>query len=323
MISMVVEVENLTKRFDELVAVDGISFSINEGEIFGLLGPNGAGKTTTLHMLATLQKPTGGKATVNGHDIVKQSSSVRKSIGIVFQEPSSDELLTGHENLKLHALLYGVPASEKKIQEVLELVDLADRKNDQVKKYSGGMRRRLEIARGLLHNPKVLFLDEPTLGLDPQTREHIWNYIEKLVEEKKITIIITTHYMEEADRLCDRIAIIDHGKIVVLDSPEKLKKVLGGDIIRLKINNPDIEALKKLDYVKDVGSLDGTISLTVLNAGEHLQEILKVVGKVESVEVRSPTLNDVFLHYTGREFRDEGQAEGSFYEKAMTYRSKK
>src|SRR2546427_1635860 len=182
---MIIEAKDLTKKFEHLTAVDRINFSIEEGEVFGLLGPNGAGKTTTLHMLATLLKPTSGSATVNGFDIAKQNSQVRKSIGIVFQEPSSDDLLTGYENLKLHALMYGIPRSlaVKKIDEVLRLVDLTDRKNDQVKKYSGGMRRRLEIARGLLHEPKVLFLDEPTLGLDPQTREHIWAYIEKLVKE--------------------------------------------------------------------------------------------------------------------------------------------
>ncbi len=323
---MIVEVNNLTKKFENLVAVDGINFSINEGEIFGLLGPNGAGKTTTLHMLATLIKPTDGNASVNGFDISKQSSKVRHSIGIVFQEPSSDDLLTGYENLKLHALMYGIPrdVALKRIDEVLELVDLTDRKNDQVKKYSGGMRRRLEIARGLLHEPKVLFLDEPTLGLDPQTREHIWTYVEKLVKEKKLTIIITTHYMDEADRLCDKIAIVDHGKIVVLDSPENLKKVLGGDIIRLRVENPNLDAVKKLNYVKQVDNLDGNISLTVSDANAHLQEILNLIGKVSSVEVHSPTLDDVFLHYTGREFReDDKQAEGGFWQRAMTMRARR
>ncbi len=322
---MIVEVKNLTKKFDGFTAVDGIDFSIKEGEIFGLLGPNGAGKTTTLHMLATLVKPTDGRATVNGHDIAKEPSLVRKNIGIVFQDPSSDDILTGYENLKLHALMYGVPPStvEKKIEEVLELVDLTDRKNDRVSKYSGGMRRRLEIARGLLHNPKVLFLDEPTLGLDPQTREHIWAYIQQMVKEKKVTIIITTHYMEEADRLCDRIAIIDHGKIVVLDSPENLKKNIGGEIIRIKIKKPNLDAIRKLKYVKKVDKTDDTISLTVSNANKNLQDILKKIGKVESIELHSATLNDVFLHYTGREFRDEDRAEGGFYERMVTYKARR
>lgn len=321
---MIIEVKNLTKKFGDLIAVDGISFSIREGEIFGLLGPNGAGKTTILHMLSTLIKPTAGTASINGYEITKQPSLVRKNIGIVFQEPSSDDLLTGYENLRLHALMYGVPGSvrEKRIEENLELVDLVDRKNDQVKKYSGGMRRRLEIARGLLHNPKVLFLDEPTLGLDPTTRERMWHYIEELVKKEKVTIIITTHYMDEADRLCDRIAIVDHGKIVLLGSPKELKKNLGGDIIRLKARRPNIASLKKLAYVKKVQQRDGEVFLTVQSANEHLQEILKLVGKVESVEVRSPTLDDVFLHYTGRGLYED-QSEGGFWQRAMNYRSRK
>ncbi len=321
---MIIQVKNLTKKFDELTAVDQLNLSIKEGEVFGLLGPNGAGKTTTLHILATLLKPTSGTALVNNFDIIRQPSQVRKSIGIVFQEPSSDDLLTGYENLKLHALMYGVPKAvrEKRILEVLGLVDLSGRKDDLVKKYSGGMRRRLELAAGLSHNPKILFLDEPTLGLDPQSREHIWTYIEKLVQEEKVTVILTTHYMEEADRLCDRIAIIDYGKIVVLDSPENLKKVLGGDIIRLKVKDPQLESLEKLEYVKKIDKLDDKISITVVEANRHLQEILACVGQVESVEVRSPTLDDVFLHYTGREFR-EAAPEGGFWERAANYKTRR
>ena len=321
---MIIQVKNLTKKFDELTAVDQLNLSIEAGEVFGLLGPNGAGKTTTLHILATLLKPTSGTALVNNFDIIRQPSQVRKSIGIVFQEPSSDDLLTGYENLKLHALMYGVPKAvrEKRILEVLGLVDLSGRKDDLVKKYSGGMRRRLELAAGLSHNPKILFLDEPTLGLDPQSREHIWTYIEKLVQEEKVTVILTTHYMEEADRLCDRIAIIDYGKIVVLDSPENLKKVLGGDIIRLKVKDPQLESLEKLEYVKKIDKLDDKISITVVEANRHLQEILACVGQVESVEVRSPTLDDVFLHYTGREFR-EAAPEGGFWERAANYKTRR
>jgi len=248
----IIETKNLAKKYTDLTAVDRINLQVKEGEIFGLLGPNGAGKTTTLLMLATLLRPTSGTAWVNGYDIVKQSHQVRKSIGIVFQEPSSDDLLTGYENLRLHALMYGVNRSirGKRIEEVLKLVDLTERKDDQVKKYSGGMRRRMEIARGLLHHPKVLFLDEPTLGLDPTAREQAWEYIERLVKSEKITVIITTHYMDEADKLCDRIAIIDFGKVVALDSPNNLKRKMGGDIIRLKALSPNIEALKKLRFIK-------------------------------------------------------------------------
>jgi ABC-2 type transport system ATP-binding protein len=316
---LIVELESLRKEFGDLVAVDGASFSIKEGEVFGLLGPNGAGKTTILHMLATLLRPTGGRARVNGYDVVREPSKVRKSIGMVFQEPSSDDLLTGYENLKLHALLYGVPRSirEKRIKEVLALVDLSDRRRDLVKHYSGGMRRRLEIARGLLHSPKVLFLDEPTLGLDPQTREHIWHYIEGLVAEQKISVIITTHYMEEADRLCDRIAIVDHGKVVVLDTPENLKRELGGDIVKLEIEKPDLKAVEVLPYVKKVEVKGSSVFLTVEDAGAHIQEILSLVGKVSTVELRPPSLDDVFMHYTGREYKEEGE-EGGFWERAMT-----
>jgi ABC-2 type transport system ATP-binding protein len=320
----IIETTNLTKKFEKMTAVDNLNLQIKEGEIFGLLGPNGAGKTTTLLMLVTLKPPTSGTATINGFDIVQQPDKVRKSIGIVFQDPSSDEILTGYENLKLHGWLYDMPDElrEERIKEVLHLVDLIDRKDDRVKKYSGGMRRRLELARGLMHHPKVLFLDEPTLGLDPQSREHIWNYIEKLAKEKNMTIIITTHYMDEADKLCDRLAIIDKGKIVVLGSPKQLKKDIGGDIIRLKAQTLDLDALKKLPYIKEISPCDGEVCLTLENANIHLQEILNVVGKIDSVEIRSPTLDDVFLHYTGRAIRED-TPEGSWAEKAMNASAKK
>jgi ABC-2 type transport system ATP-binding protein len=314
----IIETKKLTKKFEKMIAVDTLNLQINEGEIFGLLGPNGAGKTTTLLMLVTLKPPTSGTAIINGFDIIKQPDKVRKSIGIVFQDPSSDEILTGYENLKLHGWLYDMPSDlrEERIKEVLDLVELTDRKDDRVKKYSGGMRRRLELARGLMHHPKILFLDEPTLGLDPQSREHIWKYIERLAKEKNMTIIITTHYMEEADKLCDRLAIIDKGRIVVLGAPKQLKKDLGGDIIRLKAIALDVDALKKLSYIKDISSCEGEVCLTLEDASSHLQEILNVVGKIESVEIRSPTLDDVFLHYTGRAMR-EGTPEGSWAEKMM------
>ena len=315
----IIETKNLTKKYNSLVAVDDLNLQIEEGEIFGLLGPNGAGKTTTLLILTTLKPPTSGTAVINNFDILKQSHNVRKSIGIVFQDPSSDEILTGYENLKLHGWLYDMPDElrEERIKEVLELVDLTDRKNDRVKKYSGGMRRRLELARGLMHHPKILFLDEPTLGLDPQSRDYIWKYIKKLQQEKKITIVITTHYMDEADKLCNRLAIIDKGKIIVLGTPKDLKKQLGGDIIRLKAENLNVDALKDLSYVKRINSCDDEICLTVENANLHLQEILNLIGKVDSVEIRTPTLDDVFLHYAGRGMR-EGAPEGSWAEKAMS-----
>ena len=317
-----VETEQLTKRYGELLAVDDLNISIAEGEIFGLLGPNGAGKTTTLSMLATLLKPTAGTARVNGYDVISNPADVRRSIGIVFQDPSSDDILTGRENLYLHALMFGVPKEERneRIDYVLKLVDLQDRRNDIVKKYSGGMRRRLELARGLLHNPRTLFLDEPTLGLDPQTREHIWAYIENLVKSENVTVIITTHYMEEADRLCDRVAIIDHGKIAALDTPSALKSKTGGDIIRLSVRTPRLDRLKELDYILSMDYSGNTLRLTVKDAGKHLQEILSMVGEADAVEVRTATLNDVFLHYTGREIREES-GEGGVFERIARSRS--
>ncbi len=314
----VIETKNLTKKYNSLVAVKDLSLQIEEGEIFGLLGPNGAGKTTTLMMLTTLIPPTSGTATINGFDIVQESDQVRKSIGIVFQDPSSDETLTGYENLKLHGLLYDMDSDlrEQRIQEVLALVELTERQHDMVKKYSGGMRRRLELARGLMHHPKILFLDEPTLGLDPQTRGHIWVYVKKLAQEEHITIIITTHYMEEADRLCDRLAIVDQGKIAVWGSPQELKKELGGDIIRLRSRNGQFGDLNKLDFVKNVRFQEEDVFITVKDASIHLQDVLNRVGQVESVEVRPLTLEDVFLYYTGKAIR-EGAPEGGWADKAM------
>lgn len=316
-----IETKNLTKKFNGLVAVDGINLKIKVGEVFGLLGPNGAGKTTTLLMLVTLTKPTSGTATVNGFDIIKQPDKVRNSIGIVFQDPSSDDILTGYENLKLHGMLYSMPEDlrERRIEEVLELVNLTDRRNHLVKTYSGGMRRRLEIARGLMHRPKILFLDEPTLGLDPQSRENIWEYIENLAKKEKMTIIITTHYMDEADKLCNRLSIIDIGKIVALDTPSRLKKIIGGDIVVMKAKNPNVEKVKRFNFVKKIETKDGILYLTVTNANKHLPKILQAIGRVESVEVRIPTLDDVFLHYTGKEIR-EGSPEGGWAQRAARQR---
>ena len=300
--------------------MDGLTLDIEENEIFGLLGANGAGKTTTIHMLATLLKPTSGSATVNGYDIVTQPAKVRSSIGIVFQAPSSDDILTGYENLHLHSMLYSVPrnARRRRIEEVLELVGLADRKNDPVKTYSGGMRRRLEIARGLLHKPKVMFLDEPTLGLDPASREVMWKYVRRLVEEEKITVILTTHYMEEADMLCDRIGIIDKGRIVALDTPAGLKAGLGGDIIRIRTRDPTAAKLiENLDFVRRIEHSNGFLVLSVKDAKKALPVLLQRV-EAESAEFSSPTLNDVFIQITGRKI-DKEQAEGGFMERYAKY----
>jgi ABC-2 type transport system ATP-binding protein len=321
----IIQTKNLTKHYDKIKAVDDLSIEVNEGEIFGLLGPNGAGKTTLLMMLTTLLKPTSGSALVNDFDIIKQPAKVRNSIGIVFQDPSSDDLLTGYENLKLHGLLYGMPKEliQKRINEVLNLVDLENRKNDRIEKYSGGMRRRLEIARGLMHRPKILFLDEPTLGLDPASREKIWEYIEKMAKEEKMTIILTTHYMEEAEKLCDKIAIIDYGKIVALDTTENLKKIIGGDIVKLKVGDDnDIEKIKKLKYVKKVQCIDSELVLTISNSRENLSKLLKILKDVETVEVRTASLNDVFLHFTGREIRAE-TPEGGWMQRIASFRSRR
>jgi ABC-2 type transport system ATP-binding protein len=320
-----ITIKNLLKRYDNLTVVDNLNLTIDENEVFGLLGPNGAGKTTTIHMLATLLKPTSGTAIVNGYDIVREASKVRASIGIVFQAPSSDDMLTGYENLKLHSLLYAVPRDirERRIAEVLNLVGLTERKDDQVKKYSGGMRRRLEIARGLLHKPKVIFLDEPTLGLDPSSRETMWEYIQRLVKEEKITIILTTHYMEEADLLCDRIGIIDRGKIIALDSPLRLKESIGGDIIKIKVSpnsNLNFASLKQFNFIHKVEFADGgLITLSVNDATHNIPILLKYANNVESIEYSIPTLNDVFLQLTGRHIAKEEHSEGGFMERYAQY----
>ena len=301
----------MTKVFNnDIRAVDSINFEIKKGEIFGFLGPNGAGKTTTINMLCTLMKPTGGGATVCGYNIIKQANEVRECIGIVFQDTTLDDQLTARENLELHGRLYGLKKSkmEKRIDEVLGLVELNDRANSIVKTFSSGMQRRLEIARGLIHYPQFLFLDEPTLGLDPQTRKHVWDYIIKLKKEREITIFLTTHYMEEADELCDRVAIIDHGKIIALDTPKNLKDGLGGDTIILDISEDDVEKAKKV--FKKAKIFESQVLLSVKNAGREIKKVLEKAKKkkIEVIEanIRKPTLNDVFLNLTGRRIREEG-----------------
>ncbi|MEM4625408.1 MAG: ATP-binding cassette domain-containing protein [Candidatus Pacearchaeota archaeon] len=309
----ILETFNLTKIFNGLIAVNNVTISIEEGEIFGLLGPNGAGKTTLISMLCTLLRPSSGTARVNGFDIIKQQSNVRKSIGIVFQEPSLDNRLSARENLEIHAGLYKVPKSERKnrIEEVLELVGLTERAEDLVKTYSGGMKRRLEIARALIHYPRILFLDEPTLGLDPQTREHVWKYIKLLAKRENITIFLTTHYMEEADALCNRVAIMDYGEIKVLDTPKKLKSKLEGDVIILEVDDASKleENIRSFEEVKNIIVRDNKLFITGKDAEILAPKIIEFINKnnflVKSINIRKPSLGDVFLHYTGREIRED------------------
>jgi ABC-2 type transport system ATP-binding protein len=309
----IIATENLTKKFDGFTAVDHIKFSVNKGEIFGFLGPNGAGKTTTIKMLTTLLFPTEGSASIAGFDILKQRAAVRENIGIVFQEPAIDTELTGRENLDFHARMYGLSQEtrKKRIDEVLTLVDLLDKKDVIVKQYSGGMKRRLEIARGLMHSPRVLFLDEPTLGLDAQTRRAIWEYIKRLNKEENTTIFLTTHYMDEADFLCDRIGIIDHGKILVMDTVERLKKSVGHDVITLSCS--DMERLQKRleqeSWVSNITPHASFLTLGVDRGEEKIPVVFDIARTVDvtisSVDVRKPTLDDVFLYYTGRSMREQ------------------
>ena len=316
-------IKNLVKKYGDLYALHGLNFEVNENEIFGLLGPNGAGKTTLIHILATLLKPTEGYAIVNGFNVLYDATKVRESIGVVFQAPSSDDMLTGYENLKVHALLYGIPTKkrEKRISEVLTLVGLEGRKNDQVKKYSGGMRRRLEIARGLLHNPKVFFLDEPTLGLDPQSRDIMWTYIKKIVKEENVTIILTTHYMEEADTLCDRIGFIANGRIIALDSPLNLKQAMGGDVVKITFTN-GIHANKDFsdfDFVHGVESNGNSVIIYMDEVNSNLHRLVKNLDGVKSIEYKKPTLNDVFLKLSGDTLSGDSP-EGGFMQRYAQYK---
>ena len=261
----IIEIRSLTKTFGKIRAVRGIDLTIDEGEIFGLLGPNGAGKTTTIGMLCTIIRPTSGTGIIAGFDIVRHPTQVRQNVGIVFQDPTLDTILTGRENLQLHARLYGIPARERNrwIEEMLELVDLRERADDLIKTYSGGMRRRLELARGLLHRPAVLFLDEPTLGLDPQTRARTWEYIRKMAQKEKTTVVLTTHYMEEAQLMCDRIGIIDAGKIIALDTPGNMIDRMGGDIVAINAPNPPLDQIRSLPYVSEIKTAGETTEITM------------------------------------------------------------
>ncbi len=311
----IIKITNLTKKFDKLTAVEKVNFTVKKGEVFGFLGPNGAGKTTTIKMLTTLLYPTEGTATIAGYDITKQRDKVRQNIGIVFQEPALDTDLTGEENLEYHARMYGMSKDirKKRIEEILKLVDLQEKRKVLVKNYSGGMKRRLEIARGLMHYPTVLFLDEPTLGLDAQTRRAIWEYIKKMNKEGQTTIFLTTHYMDEADYLCDRVAIIDYGKILVIDEINKLKNKVGKDIITLASDNLN-KLRKKLEeenWVSKIKQHDKTLTLGVEKGDEKIPLLIEIAQKInvriKSISVRKPTLDDVFLSYTGRTIRDNEQ----------------
>ena len=309
----IIGVKNLTKKFKKFTAVDSIDFSVKKGEVFAFLGPNGAGKTTTIRMLTTLLPQTSGKIEVNGLDPVKEQNKVRASFGIVFQDFSLDNELTALENLRFHSALYSVPKklSEERIEYMLKLVDLWDRKDNFVKTFSGGMKRRLEIARGLLHEPEILFLDEPTLGLDPQTRNKLWGYIQKLNEDNGLTIILTTHYMEEADKLSDRIAIIDKGTIITLDTPDNLKKELGGDIVTIETQKSEMfeQLLKKEAWCKSVKRHNHSVTINVKDAGKIISEIIKLAHNnnliIDSANIHKPSLEDVFLYFTGKTIREQ------------------
>ena len=311
-----IETKSLTKSFGDVIAVNDISFSVNSGEIFGFLGPNGAGKSTTMMILTTLLKPTSGQALISEFDVVGNAKKVREKIGYVQQETTVDEYLTGRENLLLQAKLNHIPKNEinSRIDEVLELIELSDKQNDSVVTYSGGMRKRLDIAGGLLHRPKVLFLDEPTVGLDIQTRRKIWEYIKKIHKEFDMTIFLSTHYMEEADNLCDRIGIIDGGKIQVIDSPENMKNAMGNEVISIIMddaNNRDsfLSQLKKIEFIKNINE-DGTkLTLFVSNGTQVIPKIFQISSelkiKINTISLTRPTLDDVFLSYTGHEIRDD------------------
>jgi ABC-2 type transport system ATP-binding protein len=310
----IIEVKNLKKNFKKVKAVRGISFEVEEGEIFGFLGPNGAGKSTTISIISTLLTQTSGTAKVNGFDVTSQRDEVRESIGLVFQDSSLDEKLTAMENLYFHARLYFLPKKEfqRRVKEVLKLVELYDRRKDIVGNFSGGMKRRLEIARGLIHYPKLLILDEPTIGLDPQTRTKLWEYILKLKKEKNMTIFMTTHYMNEAE-YCDRIAVIDKGKIVALDTPGNLKKQIGGDLIIMK--SKKLTALQKeiIEKYEINGTVeDNKLRITVEGGRKFLPKLFnELTTEIESIELREPSLDDVFLHFTGRNLRDEENINGN------------
>jgi ABC-2 type transport system ATP-binding protein len=315
-----IAVRGLRKSFGEIEAVRGVDFEVAPGEVFGFLGPNGAGKTTTINMLCTLAKPTSGSATVAGHDVVRERDAVRRNIGLVFQDPTLDGYLTGAQNLRLHAELYGVQSDlvPPRMEQVLRMVGLWDRRDSPVATFSGGMRRRLEIARGLMHSPRVLFLDEPTIGLDPQTRRSIWSYIRELKESEDITIFLTTHYMDEAE-WCDRIAIMDNGEIVALDPPDTLKARVGADRVRIHIDD-DEAAIRAIREVFDIEATvsEGAVTFSVPGAEEFVPRLFTELGvPIRSVSVSRPTLDDVFMSYTGTSIRDREESTDNTRNRVM------
>ncbi len=315
-----IQVNDLVKTFDEVEAVRGVNFEVATGEVFGFLGPNGAGKSTTINMLCTLLKPTSGSAQVAGYDVVRQRDDVRRNIGLVFQDPTLDNYLTGAQNLKLHAELYGVESKlvEPRMRQVLKMVGLWERRDGVVGTFSGGMRRRLEIARGLMHSPRVLFLDEPTVGLDPQTRRSIWSYIRELKQREEITIFMTTHYMDEAE-WCDRIAIMDHGDIVALDSPETLKAGVGTDRVTIHTDDDQatIEALRERFGIEAKIS-EGAVTFGVPGGEEFVPRLFAELGvPIRAVSVSRPTLDDVFMSFTGTSIRDAEEDRGKARNRIM------
>ena len=318
-----IEVEHIVKKYGEFTAVDDVSFSVKEGEIFGLLGPNGAGKSTLIRMMTTLIPITSGKAKIAGHDVSKEPNAARRMIGVIPQALTSDLDLTVEENMNIYAKLYDVPAKQRQdsIKELLELVDLTKWRDAATKTLSGGMRRRLEIARGLVHHPKIFFLDEPTTGLDPVSRVAVWEMLGNIQQQRQLTILITTHYMDEADRLCDRIAIVDHGKLVALDAPMALKaSVPGSNVIEVQFENPPADWEQKLRSLNDVTSVQhegaGMYRVLTGNGSRTTTELVEMAVQsavqVKSLTVQNTTLDDVFVHYTGRQLRDELQKAYAF-----------
>jgi ABC-2 type transport system ATP-binding protein len=315
-----IEVSDLQKSFGEVEAVRGVSFEVAAGEVFGFLGPNGAGKTTTINMLCTLARPTAGSARVAGHDVVRERDDVRRHIGLVFQDPTLDGYLTAEQNLRLHAELYGVDSAlvPDRMRQVLDMVGLWERRDATVMTFSGGMRRRLEIARGFLHSPRVLFLDEPTIGLDPQTRSSIWSYIAQLQEREEITIFMTTHYMDEAE-FCDRIAIMDQGEIVALDTPEALKAQVGADRVRIQTEDDDaaIAALAE-SFGLEATMSEGAVTFFVPSGEEFVPRLFAELGiGIRSVSVSRPTLDDVFMSHTGTTIRDAEESGNKHANRVM------